>query len=107
MPVQDLTIEQYRAEFEGQQTYQLIDVREIAEFEEVRIPDTVNIPLSELQTRVSEISQDTPVVLVCRSGGRSQMAGDMLVASGYSNVYNLLEGTLGWVKRDLPTEAGE
>ena len=106
MPVQDLTIEQYREEFVGKQEFQLIDVREIEEFEEVRLPDTVNIPMSEFQSRFDEIDEDVPVVLVCRTGGRSQMAGDFLSASGYDNVYNLLEGTMGWQRRDLPTEQG-
>lgn len=106
MAVQDLTIEEYREAFIGKQDFQLIDVREIEEFVDVRLPDTVNIPMSEFQGRFDEIDRDKPIVLVCRTGGRSQMAGDFLVASGYDNVYNLLEGTMGWVRRDLPAEQG-
>lgn len=107
MGLQDLTIEQYRKEFEGKQDFQLVDVREVAEWQEVRLPGTVNIPLSEFQTRMGEVDKDTAIVMVCRTGGRSQVAGNFLVAAGYDNVHNLLEGTMGWVRRELPTEDGE
>lgn len=106
MPIQDITIETYQEDFDGEQDFQLVDVREIEEFEEVRLPNTINIPLSDLQNRLAEIATDKPVVLVCRSGGRSLMAGDVLLANGYEDLYNLLEGTLGWVRRGLPTEQG-
>lgn len=106
MALQDLTIEQYREEFEGKQDFQLVDVREIAEWEDARLPGTVNIPMSEFQARMGEIEKDTPIVLVCRTGGRSQMAGEFMITSGYENVYNLLEGTMGWLRRDLPAEQG-
>jgi rhodanese-related sulfurtransferase len=62
--------------------------------------------MSEFQARLDEIDEDTAIVLICRTGSRSQMAGDFLVASGYDNVYNILEGTMGWLRRDLPTEQG-
>lgn len=106
MAVKDLSIEAYREQFAGEDNYQLIDVREIDEWQAVRLPNITNIPLSEFETRYNEIDQDKPIILVCRTGGRSQMAGEFLVANGFDDVYNLLEGTLGWVKRDLPTEQG-
>ncbi len=106
MALQELTIEEYNQDFDGKQEYQLIDVREVEEWEDVRLPNTVNIPMSEFQLRMDEISEDTPIVVVCRTGARSQQVGDYLVASGYDNVYNLLEGTMGWVRRNLPTEQG-
>lgn len=106
MALTDITIEEYKEKFEGNQDTVLIDVREVEEFEEVRLPNTVNIPLNDIQERISEIPQDKEVVLVCRSGGRSHMAGEFLEANGYDTIYNLLEGTLGWVRRDLPTNEG-
>ncbi|GAB5493689.1 MAG: hypothetical protein Phog2KO_39040 [Phototrophicaceae bacterium] len=106
MSLQDLTIEEFNQDFDGKQEFQLIDVREVEEWEEVRLPNTINIPLSEFQERIDEVSEDMPVIVVCRSGGRSAQVGNFLVANGYENVHNLLEGTLGWVRRDLPTERG-
>src|SRR5688572_10907101 len=103
---QDITIENYREQFKTGDDFQLIDVREIDEFEEIRIPNAINIPLGEIQFRLDEISEDKPVILVCRSGYRSAMAGDMLSANGYDQVYNLMEGMVGWMRRGLEAVEG-
>jgi len=59
----------------------LIDVREIHEFEEERIPGAVNLPLSSLSKEaIAEIAGDKEVVFQCRSGYRSY-----LVAKEYYN----------------------
>lgn len=102
---QDISIEAYNEQF-SPDTVQLVDVREIDEFEEIRIPYAINIPLSEFQFRMDEIAEDKPVVFVCRSGNRSAMAGDMLSANGYDEVYNLQEGMIGWMRRGLDTTEG-
>lgn len=38
---------------------------------------------------------DIPLLMLCRSGARSAVAGEMLVKAGYNNVYNVLEGFEG------------
>jgi rhodanese-related sulfurtransferase len=40
--------------------------------------------------------KDDEVIVYCRSGNRSGMAKQLLVASGFSNVKNLLGGMLAW-----------
>jgi len=49
----------------------LIDVREIDEWEQIRIPQAVLIPLSTIEHRLEEIDFSRPVYVLCRSGGRS------------------------------------
>lgn len=104
MAVINISIDEFREQFENSDDYQFIDVREVEEWREARIPNVINIPLSEFEARYQEITTDKPVVLVCRSGGRSHMAGQMLTMQGYDKVYNLSDGTLGWINRNLPTE---
>lgn len=36
-----------------------------------------------------------PVVLICRSGNRSETAGEALIEAGFKNVYNVLHGFEG------------
>lgn len=50
----------------------------------------------------------TPVVLICRSGKRSQEAGEVLVKNGFPEVYNVLEGFEGELDHDhhRSTQAG-
>jgi rhodanese-related sulfurtransferase len=96
---QDINIESYLEQFKADDDFQLIDVREVDEYEEIHMPNAINIPLSEFQFRMDEIAENKPVILVCRTGNRSAMAGDMLSANGYDEVYNLLEGIVGWMRR--------
>ena len=107
MAIQELSIEQYQELFENSDTqYSLIDVREIDEFQKVRMPNISNIPLSEFQFRFKEIPNDKPLILVCQTGVRSLMAARFMNANGYDEVYNFTDGTLGWMRRGLPIEQG-
>ncbi|MDE2634799.1 MAG: rhodanese-like domain-containing protein [Chloroflexota bacterium] len=99
----DISSEDYREQFASGESveYQFIDVREEEEHAEVHIPGAVNIPLSEFAARVDEISEDTPVILVCNTGVRSAQAALYLAAMGYDQdlIYNLEDGTKGWMKK--------
>ncbi len=67
----------------------LVDVRSIAEFAQANAAGSLNIPLSELGSRMSEIPKDKPVVVCCASGSRSGMAKLLLLKNGYKNVHNI------------------
>ncbi len=73
----------------------IIDVREPNEYAFARINGAVNIPLSQIRERLSEIPKDVPVYLHCRSAQRSYNACLALIANGYENVYNVSGGFLG------------
>jgi rhodanese-related sulfurtransferase len=102
--VNHININEYQDQFADAEAFTLIDVREIDEFEQGRIPNAVNIPLNDLPDRLAEISQDKPVVLVCARGSRSAMAANFMAGQGYTQLYNLVDGTLGWMMRGLPLE---
>ena len=82
----------------------LLDVREIGEFAEVRIPGAENLPASEIIVRWQEIPTDRDVVLYCRSGHRSGLGVNMLRDAGYANVYNLDGGIRAWFLAGLPVD---
>ena len=67
----------------------LLDVRTPVEFREAHVPDAINIPVSELGARISEVPTDRDVVVYCRSGGRSARAAGILAHAGYSSVPDL------------------
>ena len=67
----------------------LVDVRSVGEFAHANAPGTLNIPLSELGSRLDEIPKDKPVVVCCASGSRSGMAKLLLLKNGYRNVHNI------------------
>jgi len=67
----------------------IIDVRTPEEFSDGHYPEARNIPVAEIQARISEIGpKDAPVVLYCASGARSALAAKLLAAAGFSDVLN-------------------
>lgn len=83
-----------------------IDVREEAEHEAARIPNTILIPMSEIQNRIEEIPKDEQVVIYCRTGNRSGILIQQLIQSGYTNLYNLEHGIIDWHQKNLPVDIG-
>jgi phage shock protein E len=67
----------------------LVDVRSPDEFGVANAPGTVNIPLGDLGSRLSEIPKTAPVVVCCASGTRSGMARMVLKKNGYTDVHNV------------------
>ena len=65
----------------------------------------MNIPVDALAGRIAELGapDDGSVHLVCRSGGWSSRAADLLVGEGFSAV-NVKGGTLAWVAAGYGTE---
>ena len=103
----DISTEEYREKFAGGAggEHQFIDVREEEEHAEGHIPGTINIPLSEFMARVDEIKDDEPVLLVCNTGVRSSQAALYLASMGYEDIYNLEDGTKGWIKQGYAVES--
>ena len=86
----------------------LVDVREKDEIEALAydVPEIINIPLSEFETRFQEVPMDREVVLVCRSGGRSLRATGFLINHGYESekVVNMQHGMIRWAQKGFPTK---
>ena len=82
----------------------LVDVREQNEFDAERIPGSILIPLSEFAARYEELPKDKPLIMQCRSGGRSGQATEFLLANGYDDVVNMAGGILAWSEAELETE---
>ena len=78
----------------------IIDVRETEEVKAGKIPGAVNIPLGLVEFRLADIDKSQEHIMVCRSGGRSGMASNILESRGYK-VINMDGGMLDW---DGPTE---
>ncbi len=86
---------------------QIVDVRTALEFSGESIEGAWNIPLDELEKRVSELNTARgPVVLTCASGNRALMASQILQRRKFTN-YRVMEGGMkGWIKAGLPHNKG-
>ena len=94
---------------EAYQMYQdgtfVLDVRTLEEWNEFHAPDTTLIPLDELSARVNELPKDQPIVVVCRSGNRSQTGRDILLQAGF-NATSMNGGLNEWRATGYPVVSG-
>lgn len=74
----------------------LIDVREPDEFTGPlgHLPGAELVPLATVEAAARGWPRDAPLVLICRSGGRSARAATALAARGFTRLYNLAGGML-------------
>jgi rhodanese-related sulfurtransferase len=81
----------------------VVDVRTQEEWNEYHVPNTTLIPLDQLPNRLNEIPKDRKIVVVCRSGNRSQQGRDILLAAGY-NVTSMTGGLKEWYAKGYSIE---
>ena len=93
---------------ENRHSVQIVDVREPAEFEGPlgRVPEARLISLGDLARRAGELTQERPIVTVCRAGGRSAQATVILRQAGFEAVANLAGGMLRWRAEGRVVENG-
>ena len=96
--MKSITVAELKEMFDNKEDFQLIDVREEAEYENANINGLL-IPLGEIPSRYEEIAKDKKVIIQCRSGVRSANALNYLEQNlGYSNLYNLEGGIIAWAR---------
>lgn len=101
-----ITVGELKQMIDAGKDFQLIDVREPHEYEIVKIPGSVLIPKDRILSgaALSEIAQDKPVVLHCKSGGRSAEALAALHKAGFRDAVHVGGGVLSWVKQIDPSQ---
>lgn len=93
--MKEITAKELSEKVNAGERLSLIDVREDDEVAEGKIPGAKHIPLGELPDRVDEMDKNKQHIMICRSGGRSGKACDLLSSQGY-DVTNMAGGMLDW-----------
>lgn len=87
-----ISITEFQKLHNNDKNIQIIDVREDFEYEMGHIPGAISKPLS---TFPIQVEKDTTYYVVCASGGRSEMACQVLAQAGY-DVVNVEGGMAFW-----------
>jgi rhodanese-related sulfurtransferase len=95
--MEDITVQEVKRKLDAGESFIFIDVREPWENEEFNIGAKL-IPLGDLVNRAWELEdhKNDEIVLHCRSGSRSGVAKQLLLAQGFTNVRNMLGGIMEW-----------
>jgi rhodanese-related sulfurtransferase len=89
----------------GRDTFAILDVRDLKEVQEKRIPGSTWIPAEEVEKRLGELDRNKELAVHCHSGVRSYKACLKLKHRGLVNVRNVDGGLLCWCY-DLEHERG-
>ena len=88
----------------SQQGAFVLDVRTLEEWNEFHAPNSTLIPLDQLASRLNEVPRDRQIVVVCRSGNRSQQGRDILLNAGFVQVTSMTGGLSEWRASGFPVE---
>jgi len=104
--VQKIPLEDAYARF--QKGTPLVDVREYDEISALAyaLPEVIVMPLSELETRFSELPKDKTLITACKAGGRSLKAAQFLASKGYEKILSMDVGMVEWAKKGFPVLSG-
>ncbi|MBK9052685.1 MAG: rhodanese-like domain-containing protein [Chloroflexi bacterium] len=101
--IQQLSPAELKERLRNKESLIMLDVRTPEEYKhEGHIAGARLMPLSVVPVRSNELPHDTPIVCVCRSGSRSQVACESLRKQGFTNVANMSGGMMAWRRAGLP-----
>lgn len=93
--MKEMTAKELENKLMNAERLNMIDVREVEEVAEGKIPGALHIPLGLLEFRMHELDKNQEYIMVCRSGGRSSRAAQFLESNGF-RVINMAGGMLDW-----------
>lgn len=82
----------------------ILDVRTPAEYAGGHIPNAQNADFfgAVFEKEINRLDRDSPVLVYCQTGRRSEAAAKMLEKANFKKIYNLKGGIAAWEKANLP-----
>ncbi|ANR75453.1 rhodanese-like domain-containing protein [Streptococcus sp. oral taxon 064] len=80
--MKEITFNDFYQLYQNEQLF-LVDVREVDEFESLRLEGARNLPLSQLADTYEQLDKDQLYYMICKSGMRSARACQFLAEQGY------------------------
>jgi rhodanese-related sulfurtransferase len=91
----EITPQQVEARLRKGDSLYMLDVREHNEWDAGHVAGAIHIPLGQLVERHRELNRNRELIVICRSGGRSGLACELLSEQGFK-VVNMKGGLLAW-----------
>jgi len=85
--------------------FTLLDVREPDEVATASLPDATHIPMGQIAQRLTELSKDVPIAVLCHHGGRSYQVAAFLAGQGFADVVSVnggIDAYAAQVDRTIP-----
>ncbi len=87
--IKEISVQELKTMMDNHEDFQLIDVREPYEFEEMNM-DGLLIPMGDVLDQLDTFAKDKKVIVHCKSGARSaNVVGYLQEKHGMQNLFNL------------------
>ncbi len=85
---------------------QLVDVRTPSEYNEGHVPNALNIDFLDenFDKQIESLDKSKPIIVYCKSGGRSAKCASKLAEKGFEKIYDLEGGFSQWKFKGLSIE---
>ena len=80
--------------------YKIIDVRNLFEYNNGKIKNSLNIPLFEINSNLNKLDRNGNYLIHCETGYRSMIALSLLKKNGFNNVIDISDGYQGYLKNN-------
>ncbi|TVR18796.1 MAG: rhodanese-like domain-containing protein [Balneolaceae bacterium] len=102
--MKEITVEELKQKIDNEDSFTLLDVRDAHELFISDIDsEKINIPYDDLKSRLGELSKESEIIAMCRSGNSSADACNLLVDNGFTRVASLKGGINEWASRIDPS----
>jgi adenylyltransferase/sulfurtransferase len=98
----EITPPELKARMDAKTALILLDVRQDWETKLCRLPNSVHIPIEEIEFRTEELNPADEIIVYCHQGVRSAAVAQYLRDLGFTNVKNLAGGLDAWARTVEP-----
>jgi phage shock protein E len=102
--IPQITADEVKKTIDEKNDFTLLDVRTMEEYARGKIESAINIPVYELSSKIGENVPDKNklIYVYCLSGSRSDVAVQIMIQLGYTNVFGMTSGLLMWRSKKYP-----
>lgn len=96
--MKQMTAKELHAYLQSGEKPLMIDVREAHELPHGMIEGAIHVPMNDIPARLHELDdyKDKTIVLICRSGKRSEQVAEFMHFKGFADLVNLNGGMNSW-----------
>jgi rhodanese-related sulfurtransferase len=104
--VDEVELEDVKIAIDHKDNIILLDVRTPEEVTRGKLPGSINVPVDTVKDKIVSIIPDKSAIIYvyCLTGSRSSQAVSIMKMLGYTQVYSMQYGILGWRAKYYPTE---
>jgi phage shock protein E len=102
----ELTSTEVNSMIKNNEKWIILDVRTPVEFQQGHLKDAINIDFyqPDFKEQINKLDKNKVYLVYCRTKNRSTVAVNFMVESGFTRIYQMMDGYSGWGINNLPFE---